>query len=203
MGKRNPWNKNTRQNIKVETSENTESLRKNEYSGPSQGEENEFLFDEEILPADEDFTGTADAVISQINLSNFQSGNIWTFAEEKAFETAVAEGFDDSNDDHWMRISSKLPNKTVDELKQHFKDLMDDLSNIASGKIQQRATAAETPSPNAVGASNEGVYGGNKKVSPNGLKKNGNSGKNSGVQGGKTSEQERRKGIPWTEEEHR
>ncbi|GAA0164275.1 DNA-binding transcription factor [Lithospermum erythrorhizon] len=109
----------------------------------------------------------------------------WTREEEKAFENAIAMHFVEDSKEQWNQIGSLVPTKTIQELKQHYELLVDDIVDIESGVV---------PIPNYYveeNQSNSGGYG------------NESSGQSGGGKGGSRAELERRKGIPWTEEEHR
>ncbi|XP_010271092.1 PREDICTED: protein RADIALIS-like 4 [Nelumbo nucifera] len=60
----------------------------------------------------------------------------WSREEEKAFETAIAMHWaTDDSKDRWEKIASMVPSKTVDELKKHYKVLVEDVDAIESGQI--------------------------------------------------------------------
>lgn len=126
----------------------------------------------------------------------------WSREEEKAFENAIAmHWIDEDSKEQWEKIASMVPNKTVEELKQHYQLLVEDVHAIEAGNI---------PLPDYVGGDFHGFS------STSATEKRSNGGYGSGFSGlshessghgGKgsssRSDQERRKGIPWTEEEHR
>lgn len=63
----------------------------------------------------------------------------WNWHENKLFENALGE-YDNLDDlDTELRvfedIASKIPGKTVDDIKQHYKDLVEDIELIESGDI--------------------------------------------------------------------
>lgn len=138
---------------------------------------------------------------------------VWSYEEEKAFENAIAmHWIEEDSKEQWEKIASAVPSKSMEELKQHYQFLLDDVSAIEAGQI---------PLPNYAGgeeatSSNKELHG-SSKVSSSDKRSNSNfrsgfsgfgqdSSGHSGKGGGgssRSSEQERRKGIPWTEEEHR
>ncbi|KAF3648396.1 Histone deacetylase 15 isoform 1 [Capsicum annuum] len=78
-----------------------------------------------------------------------------------------------------------VPNKTIDELKQHYQLLVDDVTAIEYGYV---------PIPNYTVEENSYGYS---RVSRDGWQSNGN-------EFAETAQcPERRKGTPWTKEEHR
>uniref|UniRef100_A0A7N0TKK8 Uncharacterized protein n=1 Tax=Kalanchoe fedtschenkoi TaxID=63787 RepID=A0A7N0TKK8_KALFE len=128
------------------------------------------------------------------------SSSSWTIDEDKAFEDAIAthwiENLEDS-DEHWEKIAVAVPTKSIHQLKHHYRLLVDDVKDIDAGII---------PLPEYVGDDNWPSSSSKKTAAfaDNISKKsNGNfPGNESNGKAGR-SEQERRKGIPWTEEEHR
>ncbi|XP_042389990.1 transcription factor DIVARICATA-like [Zingiber officinale] len=109
----------------------------------------------------------------------------WTQDENKRFEDALAR-FDKETPDRWVMVASSVPGKTPWEVENHYLDLVDDVRQIESGRI---------PCP-----------GYDRSFS---LEWEGNHGfeglKHAHRIGGKrrTSHQERKKGVPWTEAEHK
>lgn len=57
----------------------------------------------------------------------------WSWEENKAFENGVALYYKEGQDEEWVKIRSLVPTKTIDEIKVHFKKLMDDLELIEFG----------------------------------------------------------------------
>ncbi|KAK1385365.1 Transcription factor SRM1 [Heracleum sosnowskyi] len=111
--------------------------------------------------------------IKVINLKTvgWMSGNesvecsVWTRDQDKRFENGLAT-FPEDSEDRWERIAADIPEKTIQEIKQHYQLLVDDIEQIESGNV---------PLPNY----------------------NYSAGRAS------RTEQDRRKGIAWSEEEHR
>ncbi|KAJ8642442.1 hypothetical protein MRB53_019136 [Persea americana] len=112
----------------------------------------------------------------------------WTQEENKEFENALAF-FDKETPDRWQRIAARIPGKTVADVYRHYKDLEDDVSVIEAGLI---------PIPGYSASSFTLEWVNNRDFE--GLK-------SPYAVGGKRSaarpDQERKKGVPWTEEEHR
>ncbi|KAK4844144.1 hypothetical protein QYF36_016949 [Acer negundo] len=141
--------------------------------------------------------------------STTSTSETWSREEDKAFENAIAMHWsseEDSNE-QWQKIASMVPSKSVEQVKQHHKILVEDLEAIEAGNI---------PIPNYVEAATcsstkdfHGFSGGADKRSngsgfSSGLSHDQSSGSGHGGKGSNSrSDQERRKGIPWTEEEHR
>ncbi|KAG6619791.1 hypothetical protein I3842_Q081500 [Carya illinoinensis] len=133
---------------------------------------------------------------------------VWSKEEDKAFENAIAVHWvDEDSNEHWEKIASMVPSKSMDELKQHYQMLADDVRAIEEGHIPlpsyvgQEAASSSKDNHGLSGSSDSNKRsncGHGSKFS--GL---GNDSAGHGGKGGSRSEQERRKGIPWTEEEHR
>ncbi|XP_077234442.1 transcription factor DIVARICATA-like [Tasmannia lanceolata] len=109
----------------------------------------------------------------------------WTRLQDKLFERALVmfpEGFPD----RWAKIAAQVPGKGPWEVRQHYEDLVYDVSEIDSGRIEVPFYADDSLSPDWVSDFRPGSghisFGGSKS---------------------KSGESERKKGVPWTEEEHR
>ncbi|KAK4766079.1 hypothetical protein SAY87_007721 [Trapa incisa] len=123
------------------------------------------------------------------------SASEWSREEEKAFEDAIAMHWVEDSTEHWDKIASSVPSKSMVELKQHYEILAEDIRAIEEGKIQIPNYAAEETTTPSGGAAD--------KRSSCGLSGAGQDSSGHGGKGGSRLDQERRKGIPWTEEEHR
>ena len=134
--------------------------------------------------------------------------------EEKAFENAIAIHWstdqDEESEEQWEKMASMVPSKSMEELKRHYQMLLDDITAIEDGRIPvpNFAVLAGEDSSTTMSKDNSHVVSGSgsdKRLS-SGHGSSGFSGlhgHDSGGKGGSRAEQERRKGIPWTEEEHR
>ncbi|CAK9139368.1 unnamed protein product [Ilex paraguariensis] len=91
----------------------------------------------------------------------------WTFEENKLFENAIAECKLDSPD-LFQTIASKVPGKTIQQIKEHYEALVEDIEMIESGCV---------PLPDYKTTNND------RDLSV-------------------STHQQRRKGVPWTKEEH-
>ncbi|KAG8066715.1 hypothetical protein GUJ93_ZPchr0004g38887 [Zizania palustris] len=113
----------------------------------------------------------------------------WTRDQEKAFENAVATmGEDEEGDGMWEKIAEAVEGKTPDEVRRHYELLVEDVDGIEAGRVPLLVYAVD-------GGTEEGSAGAGKK---------GGGGGGHGEKGSaKSAEQERRKGIAWTEDEHR
>ncbi|KAJ0825169.1 putative transcription factor MYB-HB-like family [Helianthus annuus] len=112
----------------------------------------------------------------------------WTREQDRAFEDALVAYYKEDSEDCWEKIATDVAGKSVEEVKHHYELLVDDLDRIESGIV---------PLPSYSTSSDDSAsHGGDDGTS----KKGGES-----VHGGKSSkaDQERRKGVAWSEDEHR
>ncbi|KAK2972748.1 hypothetical protein RJ640_019396 [Escallonia rubra] len=64
------------------------------------------------------------------------SGQVgWEWEENKAFEIAIALHLKTGSDEEWETIASMVPNKTIDEVKEHYKVLVEDIKAIEDGLV--------------------------------------------------------------------
>ncbi|WOL04697.1 hypothetical protein Cni_G13419 [Canna indica] len=117
------------------------------------------------------------------------TGN-WTPEENKRFEYALAE-IDINTPDCWARVAEFIPGKTATEVESHYRNLLEDVSQIEAGRI---------PCPGYDSSSSftlnwDRNYGFQSLKQPYFI-----SGKRSAA---RALDQERKKGVPWTEEEHK
>lgn len=117
-------------------------------------------------------------------------GSSWTREQEKAFENALATHPEDCSD-RWEKIAADVPGKTIEEVKDHYELLVEDINGIESGRIPLPCYPSSSEGGDHANDGGSGKKGGNPHGDP------GHTGKAS------RSDQERRKGIAWTEDEHR
>ncbi|WCJ19785.1 Duplicated homeodomain-like superfamily protein [Euphorbia peplus] len=119
----------------------------------------------------------------------FSQGSIaeWTKEENKRFERALAI-YDEHEPDRWIKVAAMIPTKTVYDVIKQYRELEDDVSDIEAGKV---------PIPG---------YDIDKKPSNFELEwidsRNFDEFRKRPL-GSKNGDQERKKGVPWTEDEHR
>ncbi|KAJ0261438.1 Homeodomain-like transcriptional regulator [Hirschfeldia incana] len=114
----------------------------------------------------------------------------WTVAENKAFENALAV-YDDNTPDRWQKVAAAIPGKTVSDVIKQYNDLEADLSSIEAGLIP---VPGYITSPFTLDWAGGGSCDGFKPGHPVGGKRS---------PAGRSLEMERKKGVPWTEEEHK
>ncbi|CAN8253251.1 unnamed protein product [Cochlearia groenlandica] len=122
---------------------------------------------------------------SHVAPSSLEGGATWTVAENKAFENALAV-YDDNTPDRWQKVAAVIPGKTVSDVIKQYNELEADVSNIEAGLI---------PVPGYITSQSF-------TLDWTGFKPgHGLGGKRSTA--GRSPEMERKKGVPWTEEEHK
>ncbi|CAL9046327.1 transcription factor DIVARICATA [Musa acuminata AAA Group] len=109
----------------------------------------------------------------------------WTPEENKRFEYALAK-FDTETPDRWERVAASLPGKTPRDVESHYRDLLNDVKQIEAGRIPcpgyDSSFSLDWESFEVLKQSY--CVGGRRS-------------------GARASDQERKKGVPWTEEEHK
>ncbi|XP_075502351.1 transcription factor DIVARICATA-like [Primulina tabacum] len=114
----------------------------------------------------------------------------WTPEENKRFENALAF-FDKDTPDRWYNVAAMIPGKTVSDVMNQYKELVEDVSDIEAGLIPIPGYANNTFTLEWV--SSHPCQGLKPSDNPGGKR-------SSSIRG---SNHERKKGVPWTEEEHR
>ncbi|GJN14568.1 hypothetical protein PR202_gb01411 [Eleusine coracana subsp. coracana] len=122
-------------------------------------------------------------------------GGAWTLEENKMFERALASVNWDAPD-RWDRVAAMLPGRTVADVVSHFDDLENDVQFIEAGLV---------PFPSYGGGGGTQAAGftfdWDAAAGDDGFRRS-----SCYVVGGKRGrgpDQERKKGVPWTEEEHK
>ncbi|XP_006654489.1 transcription factor DIVARICATA-like [Oryza brachyantha] len=122
-------------------------------------------------------------------------GSPWTLEENKVFEQALA-AVDRNDPERWERVAELLPGKTVADIMTHYDDLENDVCFIEAGLVP-------FPHYGAGGSPSSGFtldWDGGDDAAGLGFKRS------CYMVGGKRArgpDQERKKGVPWTEEEHK
>eukprot|EP01018_Ginkgo_biloba_P022196 Gb_00887 [translate_table: standard] len=124
------------------------------------------------------------------------ANSTWSREQEKAFENALAV-YDEDSKDRWEKIAATVPGKNAAEIKLHYDILVEDINCIEAGHVPlpRYISSAEGFAEQAV------ETGGTKKGSQYANVQGADT--NPIGKGGSKADQERRKGIAWTEEEHR
>ncbi|RYR07332.1 hypothetical protein Ahy_B05g074664 [Arachis hypogaea] len=58
---------------------------------------------------------------------------VWTWEENKAFESVITSYFQDALHNHWEAMAARLPGRTRAQLQERFQKLMNDISAIHNG----------------------------------------------------------------------
>ncbi|KAK8596040.1 hypothetical protein V6N13_000701 [Hibiscus sabdariffa] len=106
----------------------------------------------------------------------------WTFAEDKIFEQCLVL-FPDGTPDRWQSIAARIPGKSAEEIQQHFDILIHDIHEIEAHRV---------PIPNYPDV-----------LVRSNLELDSNNQINFGSESKQQGDGERKKGVPWTENEHR
>lgn len=112
------------------------------------------------------------------NAFHSSSSTHWNRLEDKLFEHALVL-FPDEVPDRWQRIADQIPGKSPRDVKEHYEVLVHDVTEIDSGRVELPCYADESDDWDSAGQ----ISFGSKPV--------------------KQGEPERKKGTPWTEEEHK
>ncbi|KAL2500560.1 Duplicated homeodomain-like superfamily protein [Forsythia ovata] len=133
---------------------------------------------------------------SYLSTSNWffeeNKGTKWTPEENKRFEDALAL-FDKDTPDRWYNVAAMIPGKTVSDVIKQYIELVEDVSDIEAGLIPIPGYTNNINSFTLEWVNSHG-YDGLKQLYGPGGKRNSSA---------RSSDHERKKGVPWTEEEHR
>ncbi|MQL77109.1 hypothetical protein Taro_009498 [Colocasia esculenta] len=116
-------------------------------------------------------------------------GGRWTHEENKRFENALAQ-FDEGTPDRWEKVANLIPGKTAEDVKRHYEVLEFDVSHIEAGLIEPPGYGS--PRFTLDWVNSQALEGMKQPYVPGGKRA-----------GARASDQERKKGVPWTEEEHK
>lgn len=119
-----------------------------------------------------------------VRSNRFSKSTKWTREENKWFECAIAI-FDQETPDRWINVASLVPGKSEYDVKKQYEELEADISNIEAGLVPTSGYMTSSFTLELVDDSSSfSSY--RKRPSM-----------------GRSCDQERKKGVPWTEDEHR
>lgn len=107
----------------------------------------------------------------------------WTKEENKLFERALAKYDEKKTPNLWFKVASMIPGKSVCDVMNHYRELVEDVSNIEAGLV---------PIPGYLSSSFTLELEDGRGFDHVMCRKR-----------GRTGVQERKKGVPWTDDEHR
>lgn len=117
------------------------------------------------------------------NSNWFSQSTEWTKEENKKFERALAI-FDEHEPDRWLKVAAMIPGKTVFDVMKQYRELEEDVSDIEAGRVPIPGYLSSPFTLEFVDDTNFDVYRKRPLTA-------------------KSVDQQRKKGVPWTEEEHR
>ncbi|KAJ7970596.1 Transcription factor DIVARICATA [Quillaja saponaria] len=118
------------------------------------------------------------------SIAQSKASTQWTRLQDKLFERALVV-FPEEVPDRWVMIAEQVPGKSQEEVREHYEDLVHDVFEIDSGRVEMPSYGDESVAASA------GLSGWDSENHISfGLKP-------------KQSENERKKGTPWTAEEHK
>jgi hypothetical protein len=151
------------------------------------------------LPPAPYFPGQAGGWFLQDRRDGGGGGEAWSLQENKLFEEALAR-VDGDAPDRWQRVASLLPGKSAADVRAHYEDLENDVCFIEAGLVPfPRYDAGGGGSP-ASGFTLDWDGGGGDDAL---AFKRSSSCYMVGGKRARGGDQERKKGVPWTEEEHK
>ncbi|PIN09892.1 Zuotin [Handroanthus impetiginosus] len=112
----------------------------------------------------------------------------WTYEENKVFENCLAE-INPASPDFFEKVAAKIPLKSIQQIKNHYQALLEDVEMIESGNF---------PMPDY---SNQDSVDENEKENDQ-METKKYEGSPSEVTKMRNNGGQRRRGVPWTEEEH-
>ncbi|GAB2229389.1 hypothetical protein Droror1_Dr00023529 [Drosera rotundifolia] len=121
-------------------------------------------------------------------------GGWWTRAEDKVFEESLVL-YPENDSSRWARIAARIPGKTPVDVRDHYEALVHDIREIDDGRaeIPRYGDDGEDEEEDGEGEEEEGGFGAAR----------GTGRIEFGCGGRKERDGERKRGTPWTEEEHR
>lgn len=107
----------------------------------------------------------------------------WTKEENKKFERALAI-YDENTPDRWTKVAAMIPGKSVLDVRRQYMELESDVSDIEAGLVPVPGYLTSSFTLELIENGEFDVF--RKRPLPC-----------------RALDHERKKGVPWTEEEHR
>ncbi|KAJ8770162.1 hypothetical protein K2173_011497 [Erythroxylum novogranatense] len=117
------------------------------------------------------------------NNSWFSESTEWTREENKKFESALAI-YGEHDPERWRKVAAMIPGKTVYDVIKQYRELEEDVSDIEAGKVPIPGYLTSSFTLELVENRDFDAYRKRPLIV-------------------KSVDQGRKKGVPWTEEEHR
>lgn len=117
-----------------------------------------------------------------------QQPSQWTRYHDKLFERALLVVPEDLPD-RWERIADQVPGKSPAEVREHYEALVHDVFEIDSGRVEVPSYVDDSVAPPSGGGAGISTWDNANQISFGSKPRQ--------------SDNERKKGTPWTEEEHR
>ncbi|CAI0411041.1 unnamed protein product [Linum tenue] len=121
--------------------------------------------------------------------SSSSQSSEWTKEENKAFESALAL-YGEHDPHRWLKVAAMIPGKSVSDVIKQYRELEEDVCEIEAGRV---------PIPGYLAADDDPAFSLDLIAGPDFV----DSFRKRPMGSTKTSDQGRKKGVPWTEDEHR
>lgn len=135
----------------------------------------------------------------------------WTRAENKIFENALAL-YDKDTPDRWHKVAEMIPGKTVSDVLKQYQQLEDDVCNIEAGLVSVPEYYNYAPTTTTTTTNNNNNPCSSTFTLESWANFSSGYDPSIGFQAKRAaaaaaarppSDNERKKGVPWTEEEHK
>lgn len=120
----------------------------------------------------------------------------WSASENKVFENGLVLYEEIDEPEKWRRIAEEIPGKSHEDVKKHYERLLEDVEMIESGLVRVPCYVGERST------GGEGEEEAEEKVEENYDDRNASM-QSDGCKKSKKRSRDRKKAVPWTEEEHR
>ncbi|KAF5842444.1 hypothetical protein DUNSADRAFT_7053 [Dunaliella salina] len=125
-------------------------------------------------------------------------GSNWTFADSKALEVSLTAHY--SKPDRWEHVQTCLPDKSFEDMEAYLHQLEDDIKSIEDGTTPLPPYAPLPHPPQSI--KDESAAAQRLLPAPKKSKTDCTGGSSSAAAAAAAAA-DRKKGVPWTEEEHK